>query len=232
VDLASDWYMNAQRTEFINFDLESLASLPIENCTAEIAYSSHTVEHITDDAAQNMFEEAHRVLKPGGLLRITTPNIALEYAAYRRNDRSYFYWIDTYSKPGQYEHIYNRPLNEASIQQVFLSHFASQLSELHPGEGDVRFSDAEIDEVISSMGLADALNFFTSRCSLDIQKQYSGNHINWWSEAKMARMLNLAGFEKVYCSGYGQSFSPVLRNTSYFDRTHPKISLYMEAIKG
>jgi len=44
-------------------------------------------------------------------------------------------------------------------------------------------------------------------------------------------MLRKAGFSKIFLSGYGQSFSPVLRNTDLFDNTHPEISLYVEAIK-
>jgi len=40
-----------------------------------------------------------------------------------------------------------------------------------------------------------------------------------------------AGFENIYVSGYGQSFLPPMRNTSLIDSTHPKILLYMEAIK-
>jgi len=44
--------------------------LPIENDSAEVVYSSHTVEHITDEAAQKMFNESYRILKKGGILRI------------------------------------------------------------------------------------------------------------------------------------------------------------------
>jgi len=40
-----------------------------------------------------------------------------------------------------------------------------------------------------------------------------------------------AGFQNVYKSGYAQSKSPILRNTNYFDNTHPQISVYIEAIK-
>jgi hypothetical protein len=44
-------------------------------------------------------------------------------------------------------------------------------------------------------------------------------------------MLRESGFTEIYRSGYGQSFSPVMRDVDLFDNTHPKISLYMEAIK-
>jgi len=55
--------------------------------------------------------------------------------------------------------------------------------------------------------------------------------MNWWNKKKAFRMLREAGFEKIYSSAYGQSFSPVLRNTALFDHTGPKVSLYIEAVK-
>ena len=211
----------------------SLEKLPIPDNSAEIVYSSHTVEHLNDEAAQNMFNEAYRVLKKGGTFRVTTPNIELEYRAYSENDRSYFYWIDMYSKPNNYNRIkIKEPMTKASIQQIFLWNFASITSELVIDETVKKISDKELDEVFSTLSFEDALNYCTSRCPLDAQMNYPGYHLNWWNEKKTVRMLKLAGFEDIYKSGYGQSFSPVLRNTILFDNTHPKISLYMEAIKG
>jgi|SRR5688572_27276549 len=83
VDFKSDWYKANEETSLsgIHFDLMSLQPLPIDSNSAELVYSSHTVEHITDAAAQNMFNEAYRILKKNGIIRITTPNINLEYRA-------------------------------------------------------------------------------------------------------------------------------------------------------
>jgi len=81
------------------------------------------------------------------------------------------------------------------------------------------------------MEYEEALNHCISKCSLEVQKKYPGNHINWWNKDKLFRMLRMAGFENIYLSGYGQSLSPVLRNTWIFDNTHPKLSLYIEAVK-
>jgi hypothetical protein len=43
--------------------------------------------------------------------------------------------------------------------------------------------------------------------------------------------LEQAGFTDIIRSGYGQSRCPVLRNTRFFDSTHPKHSIYVEARK-
>ena len=122
-------------------------------------------------------------------------------------------------------------LSEASIQQIFLGHFATSLSPLRICGSPERISDEELDRIFGEMEYEEALNYCTSKCSLEIQKKNPEEHINWWNEKKAFRMLKEAGFEETYRSGYGQSFCPVLRNTSLFDNTHAKISLYMEAIK-
>lgn len=234
VDYHSDWYSQNDKTSLsgIHHDLMSLKELPIEKDSAEAVYSSHTVEHITDDAAQKMFKEAYRILKKDGILRVTTPNIDLEYRAYKDNDRNYFYWIDNYSKQKEIERIkISKPMNQASIEQIFLNHFASSVSELHSDGVKERISDDELRNLFLEKSFEDALNYCTSKCDLKIQSKYPGNHINWWNPEKMTRMFKDAGFTKVFRSGYGQSFSPAMRDVALFDNTHPKISLYMEAIK-
>ena len=234
VDYYSEWYTRNSKTSLsgIHHDLMELKDLPIEKDSAEVVYSSHTVEHITDDAAQKIFDEAHRILKKGGVLRISTPNIDLGYRAFKENDRNYFYWIDNYSKKSEIERInISKPMNQASIEQIFLYHFAGNVSELHADGAKERISDSEFRNLFIEKTYEDALNHCTSRCELEIQTKYPGNHINWWNSEKMKRMLTESGFRKIYISGFGQSYSPVMRDVALFDNTHPQMSLYMEAIK-
>lgn len=233
VDHKSEWYKEVQGSSIaIDWDLLSLTPISVDDNSAEIVYSSHTIEHITDEAAQNMFNESHRILRKGGVFRVTTPNIDLEFRAYKQNDRHFFYWTDQYSDPKVYQKIkLNKSLNEASIQQIFLWHFASSASILHADGSPERINDEEFDRIFSEMKYEEALNYCISKCSLEVQKKHPGNHINWWNKNKLFRMLRIAGFGNVYLSGYGQSFAPVLRNTLIFDNTHPKISLYIEAVR-
>lgn len=234
IDYYSPWYENNDKASLsgIHHDLMTLKDLPIESDTAEAVYSSHTVEHISDAAAQKMFDESFRILKKGGVLRVTTPNIELEYRAYKDNDRNYFYWIDNYSKKKEIDRIIiTKPMNQASIEQIFLYHFAGNVSELHGDGAKVRVSDEQLRNLFAQNSFEDALNYCSTRCDLEIQSKYPGNHVNWWSQDKMTRMFKAAGFKIIYRSGYGQSFSPLMRDLTLFDNTHPKISIYMEAIK-
>lgn len=231
VDHPSAWYQDSQTGGLdLAWDALAIEPLPIESGVAEVVYTSHTIEHITDAAAENLFREARRALKPGGVFRLTMPNIDLGYAAWRRGDRRYFDWIERYSDPAQYQRIGLRiPMNQASTAQVFLWHFAAAVSTLHVDGAPQRINDDELARLFDSLPYDEALNHCTARCPVEIQKRHPGNHINWWNADKLARLLAAARFTDIRRSGYAQSYCAVLRNTRYFDNTRPSVSLYMEA---
>ena len=123
------------------------------------------------------------------------------------------------------------PLGKASIEQLFVQRFATAFSTLHADGAEERINDDELRRVFSELKYEDALDFCCNKCPIEIQQKYPGNHTNWWNRSKTIRMLEIAGFKDIYVSGYGQSQSPVLRKTTLFDSTHPKISLYIETRK-
>ena len=229
IDYATGWYGTVQNA-FIEYDLMALKPLPIESGSAELIYSSHTVEHVSQEAVQNMLNESFRALKVGGALRVTTPDIVLDHAAYRRGDRHYYYWIDMWSRDGEWQKLYKRPPNTESTTQLFLHHFASQLCDNDLDDTAPRkYGDEEVDAVFASRPLEEALDFFTAQCRFN--PEHPGNHINWWSHDKMERCLRAAGFTDIYRSGYRQSRFAPMREVGLFDSTHPPISMYMEAVK-
>lgn len=228
VDHESEWYGGTQIN--LEWDLLALTPFPARDAHAEIVYTSHTIEHVTDEAVRNLFKETHRVLKPGGVCRVTAPNIDLDYRAFREGDREHFrHYIDRYSVPDNWRKLFTRSLADASLQQLFLVRFATNASTLHVDGAPSRIADEEVDRLFREVPYEKALDACVARCSLDVQRRFPGNHINWWNPDKVQRCLRDAGFEDVYVSAYGQSRSPVLRNTDYFDNTHPKLSLYVEA---
>jgi SAM-dependent methyltransferase len=229
IDFANEHYSKVQK-DFINYNLMEMKPLPIEDNVAEIVYSSHTIDHINDEAVLNMLRESYRILKPQGCIRLTTPDAWLEYQAYKRNDITYWYWVDWYSKPGSWERLYKSPLSEVSIHQLFLHHFASQLCEIDIDDSpEKKYSDSEISEYFSNNPDVSGLDYFTKQCKFNAD--HPGNHINWWTHEKVISFLREAGFSAPYVSGWGQSVLPPLRDTSLFDNTHPRISLYVEALK-
>ncbi len=204
VDMPSDWYGAMDDGSTIPFDLESLQTLPIQTGTAEAAYSSHTVEHISDEAAENLFREVRRILPAGKVFRITCPDIDLAYHAWCNRDRLFFYWTARYSRSGEMKRTGLRyPMNQASLEQVFLKHFAASASSLHLGPEQNPMTDNDIRQVFESMDYEAALDHCVSRCDPELQKVHPGWHINWWNFDKLGRKLKAAGFTHVVRSGYG-----------------------------
>lgn len=235
IDYESDWYSHYRENnrKGIQYDLLSLKPIPIDANSAEIFYTSHTIEHISNEAAQFVFNEVYNILKPGGVFRITTPNIELLYNMFKQNDFDFYYnCVYRLSLPPLIQNgvEVTKDKKKASIEQLFLFSFASSVSTLH-NLAKKQFTDKEIRKILSEKDFTSALNYFISYCSFEIQRKFPGNHINWWNKEKIFEMLKNAGFTNMYLSAYGQSSSPVLRNIRYFDNTNPKMSLYVEAIK-
>jgi SAM-dependent methyltransferase len=229
IDHASEWYGRVLGP-ILEHDLTSTVPLPVETSTAEIVYSSHTIEHVPDAAVGRLCREAFRVLKPGGILRITTgPDAETNFAALRRGDAEWFYADEGYTRPGTYEHIFHAPATSVPLEERWLHHFASALAPNDRTPSPVKFAAPEIREVINRLGFPACLDCFTQLCAHDARRP--GNHISWWTHDKLIALIRAAGFETVYRSAHGQSRAAVLRNTRFFDNTHPQLSLYVEAAR-
>lgn len=201
----------------IAHDVLTCTPLPIESDSAEIVHSRLTIEHITDEATLFLFKEVKRILKKGAIFRVHTINTDLDYRALKNNDREYFFWF--------------RDNPSISLEQAFLEHFAASASTLTPDGAENPISDEEIRFVLGTKKYEDALDFFASRCPVELQYKYRNRHINWWNPEKLHRMLAQAGFKTIYLSQPEQSASPVLRNANYFDNMDNRVMLYMEAVK-
>ena len=230
VDNPSSWY-SVQQSDQIPWDLLSDDPLAVDDGVAEIVYTSHTIEHVTDEAAARLFSEAYRILRPGGVLRVTAPDSRLAYDAYRRGDIDFFLPLGTTNRETSPEPSLLVPRSQASIQQLFLFSFAGSVSTIHADGAAVRLSDEDVDEVFAGGPTPAAFDRCTSMCSIDVQRRYPGNHINWFTHDKAVAMIASAGFASIEPSGYAQSAVPVLRNTTFFDSTVPHLSLYVEATK-
>jgi SAM-dependent methyltransferase len=228
IDFVSDWYGAVQK-DILPFDLMALEPLPIASDTAEIIYTSHTIEHIKEPAAANFFKESHRALRKGGIIRITCPDAETDFRAMQNGDKHWFYWDEMYTQPGSYEHLLRKPATSVPLEERWLHHLASALAPNDISPSAVKYEAPEIRKIVAEMGFEKAIEFFTSQCVFDPQRP--GNHICCWTHTKVMDYLRAAGFTTIYRSGYGQSASPVMRNTVLFDSTHPQMALFVEAVK-
>jgi predicted SAM-dependent methyltransferase len=214
----------------ISWDLMSREPLPIEDEKARVIFSRYTLEHVDDGSVQHFLVEANRALIGGGTLRLIVPDIDIFYLAYLAKIPDVFYRPKQDTETFPNDKFAQNP-NHASFEQRFLWWFASNASELHPNGATVRISDQEFRDVFKELSFEEAMNYCTSKCSIEVQKKYRENHINWFNADKLLRMLKDAGFTNSYRSGFGQSRYPILREVSLLESRQPEIGLFVEAVK-
>ena len=60
---------------------------PYANSTFDYIYSEHMIEHLPFKAGNTMLSECFRVLKPGGMLRLVTPDLKFLIKLYQETDK-------------------------------------------------------------------------------------------------------------------------------------------------
>jgi len=76
------------RSLFTQLDITE--PLPFEDGSVEWVYAEHLIEHVPLLDAINWLAEVRRILAPGGLLRITTPDLRAYAAGYLAGDEKFF----------------------------------------------------------------------------------------------------------------------------------------------
>jgi predicted SAM-dependent methyltransferase len=71
-----EYYRLLSDNIFFHHDLAN--GLPFADNIADFLYSSHFIEHLYRSDAEHLLEESYRILKPGGTIRVSIPD--LEYA--------------------------------------------------------------------------------------------------------------------------------------------------------
>ena len=66
------------------------SSLPIRNETVEGIFTEHCLEHLPYEGIPHLLKEFHRILKPGGTLRVVVPDGELYFELYNRHHRGDF----------------------------------------------------------------------------------------------------------------------------------------------
>jgi predicted SAM-dependent methyltransferase len=89
--------------------LDVTRPFPFDSDTFEYIHAEHLIEHITWADGLQMLRECRRVLKPGGIVRIATPDLAVLIGLYdgKRNEvgQRYIQWITDllYPEVGAYK---------------------------------------------------------------------------------------------------------------------------------
>ena len=68
-------------------ELDATRTYPFQDGTFSYIYSEHMIEHVPYAGGASMLKECHRVLKPGGKIRISTPDLRFLIDLYIAGDR-------------------------------------------------------------------------------------------------------------------------------------------------
>lgn len=74
-------YVEFCRRERIEW-ADATRRLPLPDASVEVLYSSHMLEHLDPEDARRFLGEARRLLAPGGILRVSVPDLARHVADY------------------------------------------------------------------------------------------------------------------------------------------------------
>lgn len=201
--------------------------LSIDDNAINAVYASHVVDYANNTNNSFFFKDVHRILRKGGVFRLTSCDVDLGLRAAKTSDFAYY----GMSHIQRGESVYRRTLGldgKATPIEWYILESCSLVtrkenSTYYPPElcADFLWSD---DDVYNSLDLATELSDSHLR-------EATGGRVNWSNPHKISGMLRQAGFSEVVKSSYGQSCCPILRDTRYFDTVSPSMSWYVEAIK-
>ena len=122
--------------------LDACRRFPFQDNTFSYVFSEHMIEHVPYQDGRNMLNECHRVMAPGGRIRICTPDLA-NFLKLFRSDRSpvendYLTWatrefipvadavdpvfvLNNYVRDWGHQFIYDRPTLARALEHAGFS---------------------------------------------------------------------------------------------------------------
>lgn len=205
LDYYSDYYHpKGIQQGMLHYDMRA-DNIPFENNTVDTIFCSHVIEHIESEHVIRFFLEANRVLKKGGVLRITCPDAEFLYENYV-NHPEYFSWHPSY-------------ISEKDAEVCFVDEVAS---------GKKMLPNYGLKKPIRDYSYGSLLEEL--RSGLVFDQKRPGEHINNFDFKRIESIGKEAGFEKILKSRFQGSFCETLRRHD-IDLSHPQMSLYVDLEK-
>lgn len=217
----------------ILWDALDLLPLPISENTAQCVYCSHVLEHLTVKSVENAILEFHRILLPGGVLRIVCPDYELAASAYDRGDWYFFLEHAALEARVASGALYSNDLSDEESRRGYSAfELLRSFSLICDSRNSFNIHRAEAINFIERF--VNARDAVEAACALsDVElNRVIGRHISCWSYRKLDALLRKSGFKDVFQSSFLQSTSPLMRHRHFFDKTDPHNSFYIEAIKA
>jgi SAM-dependent methyltransferase len=95
VDASSRDLAAVARAEDIRF-ADAVRRIPCPDGSVDVVYSAHMIEHLDRGEAQRFLAEVRRVLRPGGIIRLAAPDLALLADRYQFTQDADEFVLSTY----------------------------------------------------------------------------------------------------------------------------------------
>lgn len=218
LDVPNSHYDGVRSANFISFDLRK-DKLPFPDGIVNLIYCSHVLEHIEEQFVEHFIEESSRVLKYGGVCRITCPDAAFLYVV-SSFENEYWSWRHDLLAP-----MGIRP-NNLTQYDFLVRELASPVFRDQTERGMVP-NQASIVWETDQIRIKEQLDEICSQ--LTWSSDSIGDHINWLSFEKIS-LLAEGKFRFCVQSKFKGSVSKVMRSAG-FDLTYPQMSLYVDLVK-
>lgn len=140
---------------FLHHDLAY--GIPLQDASADFVFTSHFLEHLFPQDAAFILKEAHRVLKPGGLIRVSVPDLKYAVSLYAAGEKrkmldNYFFVDNMSSFLARHKYMYDFELLSELLgkagfknvsQKTFKSGNVPDLEQLDIYPEDSLFVEAE-----------------------------------------------------------------------------------------
>jgi SAM-dependent methyltransferase len=119
-----DYCKILENHQFLYHDLA--LSLPLHDNAVDFIYSSHFFEHLFKDDAANLLKACAQALKPGGIIRISIPDLAYAVLLYGLGKKiemleDYFFVSGKGSYLARHKYMYDFDLIKTALEQAGFS---------------------------------------------------------------------------------------------------------------
>lgn len=110
-----------QKHRFIHHDL--IHGIPLVDGVVDVVYTSHFLEHLYKNDGKRLLQEAYRVLKPNGTLRVCVPDLEYAIALYSRGEKekmllNNFFVEDQGSQYARHKYMYDFEMLKTILDEI------------------------------------------------------------------------------------------------------------------
>jgi SAM-dependent methyltransferase len=202
----------------VEYDMRRDA-IPVASGSVDNIYVNHVIEHVETEHVERFFAEAHRVLRPGGVLRVGCPDADFVHRV-SSFENGYWNWRrnwfarNTTREPDQISQF------DAMIGMLAtrrMRGYNHAVASLEIGEEDVK--GMQYSEFLERL-----------RDGLVFDETHPEEHINSWDFARLRNLASSIGFTHVVSSKPRGSISAQMQGPA-FDSNHNHMSLYVDIVR-